>query len=148
MKFYLFLTVVLLCIILPLVYMNKTHLGNCKKKAYNTSASFYKFITNGLQLTLNSKYYFIPNLNLYKVKPDLILNFKNKKNNNYVFVNCSDYVYCLNLKRKYYDGRPDLITKFQINQNSLSTDFLGNVPYPGVVNDSYFVLNVEQGVCA
>ena len=148
MRFYIFLTIVILAIVLPLVYMNKTHLRKCKKKStYINNASNISYNTNGMKLALNSKYFFVPNENLYSIDEKLNVPFTNKKNNNYVLINCSDYTYCLRLKRNYNNSTPPLITNTSVLPNTLVTSFLGTIPFSGMIDSSTYSLTSTIGSC-
>jgi len=128
--------------------MNKTNLHNCKKKStYITDATNISYSTNGMKIALNSKYFFVPNENLYSIDEKLNLTFKNKKNNNYVLINCSDYTYCLRYKKDFNNATPPITTNTNILPNTLVTTYLGTVPFLGMVDGSTFTLTTTIGSC-
>lgn len=148
MKFYIFLTIVILAIVLPLVSMNKTHLHKCKKKStYTNNASNISYNTNGMKIALNSRYFFVPNENLYSINEKLNLTFTNKKNNNYVLINCSDYTYCLKFTRNYNNSSGSTTTFTSVLPNTLVTNYLGTVPFSGMIDSSTFSLTSTIGSC-
>lgn len=137
----------MIAIFLPLILMNKTHLNKCKKKStYITTADYYNYQTRGMHIANNSKYFYAPNANLYGVDKDLYVELKNTKNNNYVFINCSQNTYCLTLTQFNYDNEPPILQKKTVPPNTLNVDFLSTVPYPDMV-DAYFIVTSQEGAC-
>lgn len=150
--FIIFLLIIFLCIFIPLANMNRSNLGKCKKSNFYVSPfnGKYLFVTKGMYDTVTTdmgNYFnvFIPNKNLYSLTDETVVILDNPKNNNYIFVNCTPTIKCLQLNVAYPDGSTELSQNFNVLPNNIVEDFF-NVPFPNTVDFVLFI-TVQEGTC-